>query len=72
MAIEEHCQAGGLGSAVAEVIAASSARPRIKAYNLGDRYSQYVGNQQYIPRQFGFTAEAILRDLATVSGDTTR
>lgn len=62
--IEEHCQTGGLASAVAEVLVASDLRPRFRAYNLGDRYSHYVGNQQFIREQFGFTAEAILRDLS--------
>jgi transketolase len=70
--IEEHCQTGGLASAVAEVIAASGARPRFKSYNLGDSYSHYVGNQQYIREQFGFSADAILRDLAATLGHTTR
>ena len=61
--IEEHCRIGGLGSAVAEVIAVNRQRPLLKNYNLGDRYSHYVGNQQHIREQFGFTSEVILDDL---------
>ena len=72
VAIEEHCQTGGLSSAIAEVIAASRARPQFKAYNLGDRYSHYVGNQQFIREQFGLTAEVILRDLSDDLGSMTR
>ena len=71
IAIEEHCQTGGLASAVAEVLVSSSARPRFKAYNLGDSYSHFVGNQQYIREQFGFTAQAILQDLAEFLNKTT-
>ncbi|HEY0961535.1 MAG TPA: transketolase C-terminal domain-containing protein [Pseudomonadales bacterium] len=62
--IEEHCQTGGLASAVAEVLVATDNRPRFRAYNLGDRYSHVVGNQQFIRERFGFTAESILRDLS--------
>lgn len=64
VAIEEHCQTGGLASAVAELLVTSEQRPRFKAYNLGDRYSHYVGNQKFIREQFGFTADAILQDLS--------
>jgi transketolase len=70
VAIDEHCQTGGLASAVAEVIAASGVRPRFKAYNLGDRYSHYVGNQQFIREQFGFTADVIARDVIKTFNDT--
>jgi transketolase len=64
LAVEEHGEIGGLGSAVAEVIASSSVRPLFKACNLGDRYSHHVGNQQFIRDKFGFTAEKILGELA--------
>lgn len=64
VAIEEHCQTGGLASAVAELLVTSELRPRFRAYNLGDRYSHVVGNQKFIRERFGFTADAILRDLA--------
>lgn len=63
LTIEEHLQTGGLASAVAEVIASGRLRPQLKTYNLGDRYSHYVGNQQYIRERFGFTSENILQDL---------
>ncbi len=69
--IEEHCQTGGLASAVAEVLVSSSIHPRFKAYNLGDSYSHFVGNQQYIREQFGFTTQAILSDLANFLNNTT-
>lgn len=64
LAVEEHGEIGGLGSAVAEVIASSGVRPLFKACNLGDRYSHHVGNQQFIRDKFGFTAERILGELA--------
>jgi len=64
LAVEEHGEIGGLGSAVAEVIAGSTVHPLFKTCNLGDRYSHHVGNQQFIREKFGFTAEKILDELA--------
>ena len=61
--IEEHSRIGGLGSAVAEVIASGTSHPLFRTYNLGDSFSHFVGNQQFIREQFGFTAAHILSDL---------
>lgn len=61
--IEEHCRHGGLGSCVADVLARSAHNPVFLAYDLGDSYSHFVGNQGYIRERFGFTPRAILKDL---------
>ncbi len=50
---EEHTIIGGLGSAVAEVIAESGKAVTFKRYAIPDRFSHYVGNQYYIKEQFG-------------------
>lgn len=51
--LEEHNIIGGLGSAVAEVIAESGKGISFKRIGIPDRFSHYVGNQQFIKRQFG-------------------
>jgi len=50
---EEHTIVGGLGSAVAEVIAESGRTVKFKRYGIPDVFSHYVGNQYYIKEQFG-------------------
>jgi transketolase len=46
--IEEHNIIGGLGSAVAEVIAESGVGVAFKRFAIPDEYSHYVGSQEYI------------------------
>lgn len=50
---EEHTVIGGLGSAVAEVIAESGKSVKFKRYGIPDVFSHYIGNQYYIKDQFG-------------------
>lgn len=50
---EEHTIIGGLGSAVAEVIAESGKAVKFKRYGVPDKFSHYVGNQYYIKEKFG-------------------
>jgi transketolase len=46
--IEEHNIIGGLGSAVAEMIAESGTALAFKRFAIPDEYSHYVGSQEYI------------------------
>jgi transketolase len=46
--IEEHNIIGGLGSAVSEVIAESTFNPLFKRFGIPDKYSHFVGDQEYI------------------------
>lgn len=50
---EEHTIVGGLGTAVAEVIAESGKGVKFKRFGIPDVFSHYVGNQYYIKDQFG-------------------
>lgn len=50
---EEHTIVGGLGSAVAEIIAESGKAVKFRRYGIPDVFSHYVGNQYYIKDQFG-------------------
>lgn len=50
---EEHTIVGGLGTAVAEVIAETGKGVPFKRYGIPDVFSHYIGNQYYIKEQFG-------------------
>lgn len=51
--MEEHSIIGGLGSAVAEVIAESGKGIKFKRVGIPDEFSHYIGSQKYIKKQFG-------------------
>ncbi len=57
--IEEHGLTGGLGSAVAEWLAASGLRCRLRCYGSGDEFAHRCGSQEYFRRMQGITAEQI-------------
>jgi len=51
--LEEHNIIGGLGSAVAEVIAESGKGVKFKRIAIPDTYSHYVGGQEFLREKFG-------------------
>jgi transketolase len=60
--IEEHSILGGLGSAVAEVLAeADIPRIRFKRIGVPPAFSPYVGSQEYMQECHGLTPEAIAK-----------
>ncbi len=65
---EEHNVLGGLGTAVAEVLAESSVHARLVRLGITGSYCTTVGDQKYLRRQYGLTgaqiAERILKELA--------
>ena len=65
--IEEHSIIGGLGSAVAEVLAeAEQAKVAFKRIGLPSGFSPHVGSQEYLQERHGLTAEAISKCVAGV------
>lgn len=56
---EEHTKIGGLGSAVAEIIAESGCAVKFRRIGVNDTYSHVVGDAQYIRRQFKLDLEGI-------------
>jgi transketolase len=57
--VEEHSVTGGLGAAVADVLACSGVRmPRFRKYGLPDEVSHAVGSQTYLRRRCGDLYEA--------------
>lgn len=51
--MEEHSIIGGLGSAVAEIIAESGKGIKFKRIGVPDEFSHYIGSQKFIKKQFG-------------------
>ena len=61
--IEEHTVIGGLGGAVAEVLAEAGAGTPLKRLGLQDVFACMVGSHQDIKNRFGMTAEAIVNEV---------
>lgn len=62
--IEEHSIIGGLGGAVAEVIAQmSTPRARVKMIGLQDCFSSLVGDQDYLRSYYGMSVDSIVRSV---------
>ncbi len=58
--IEEHTVIGGLGGAVAEVLAEAGAGTPLKRLGLQDLFACMVGSYEDLKERFGITAEAIV------------
>ncbi len=58
--IEEHTVIGGLGGAVAEVLADAGAGTRLKRLGLRDTFARLVGDYVDVRARFGITAEAVV------------
>jgi len=59
--IEEHTVIGGLGGAVAEVLAEAGAGTPLRRLGLQDVFACMVGSHQDLKNRFGITAEAIVK-----------
>jgi transketolase len=71
--IEEHSIIGGLGSAVAEVLAESSQeRVPFKRVGIPPVFSPYIGSQEYLQKQHGLTEEGISSSVADLLAKKTK
>jgi transketolase len=62
--IEEHSVIGGLGSAVAEVLAeADQQKVPFKRIGLPPSFSPYIGSQEYLRTQHGLSEQGILKSV---------
>lgn len=59
--VEEHNIVGGLGGAVAEVMAEQASSSRLMRIGLNDVYSSVVGSQEYLRNYYEMDAPAIVR-----------
>ncbi len=62
--LEEHSVTGGLGGAVAEVLAESGENPVFRRFGLPPVFSSKVGTQEYLRQEHGLTAEALAPNIA--------
>jgi len=61
--IEEHSIIGGLGSAVAEVLAESSYAGLFRRIAIPDAYGRDIGRVEYLREKHGLAPEAIINDI---------
>ena len=66
--LEEHNIIGGLGSAVAEVLAENEKGARLRRMGLNDTYSGIVGNQKYLRKYYHMDAESVAGEILNVLG----
>ena len=64
--VEEHNMSGGLGSAVAEVLADEGCCVKMKRMALPDVYVHEVGSQQWLREQYGLTAPFIEEEILKI------
>lgn len=70
--VEEHWRCGGLGGAVAEVLA-EEAPTRVLRIGMPDQFVDVVGNQEYLIDHYGITTEQVVRTVVnTLSPERTR
>jgi transketolase len=62
--LEEHSITGGLGSAVAELLAENSSSPVLfRRLGLPPVFSSHIGTQEYMQRQHGLDPESIVESV---------
>lgn len=68
--VEEHTRIGGLGGAVAEVLAElPQGRAQLKILGVGDNFSEVVGSQDYLRTLAGLDREAITNSILSLLKD---
>lgn len=61
--MEEHYINGGLGTAVAEVLAESPYNPLFRRFGLPDEFDKLAGSQKYLRQQAGISEEQIVEKI---------
>lgn len=61
--VEENSLAGGLGSAVAEILADMGSPIELKRLGMDNVFASVVGDQQYLRAQFGLDAKSIIKQV---------
>lgn len=59
-ALEEHSVIGGLGSAIAEILAEKNAKTKFKRIGVPDRFTKVIGNQEYMRRANNLSIDKII------------
>ena len=61
--LEEHNIHGGLGSAIAEVLAENGCRCHFKRFGIPEKLGNYIGNADYLRLKYGLTPEKIYENI---------
>ncbi len=61
--LEEHVIQGGLGSAVAEIIAESNVGIRFRRFGIPDAFTHTVGSRNFICKSFGLDTESLEKQI---------
>ncbi len=64
--LEEHSIFGGLGGAVAEIIAELPERPKFKRFGVNDRWPEVVGSQKFLRDHMGISAAKIVPQIRDI------
>lgn len=68
--LEEHSRIGGLGSAVAEVLAEQGSAVPFRRLGLADTFTYEVGSQSYLLARHGLTADSVAATLYNLVSST--
>ncbi len=68
LTLEEHSIIGGLGSAVAEVLAEGEAKARFARIALPDRFCSEVGSQEYLRDLYGLSVKKVVSKVIGFAG----
>ncbi|MEW6408957.1 MAG: transketolase C-terminal domain-containing protein [Nitrospirota bacterium] len=66
LSLEEHNIHGGLGSAVAEVLAENSYRGHFKRIGISDSTGKHIGTADYLREKHGLTPETIYNQILKI------
>lgn len=66
--VEEHTIIGGLGGAVAEVMAEYGGKAKLIRVGLNDQYCTKVGNQMYLREQYQMNVKSIIQRVKELNG----
>lgn len=64
--IEEHSVIGGLGSAVADVVAQEGLRVKFHPFGVGDKYTKAAGSQDYLRKINGLSDKQIYGEIVKI------
>ena len=68
VSVEEHNRLGGLGGAIAEILAGEGSGTKLAMIALDDVYSSVVGDQKYLRNLHGLDADAIVYKVTSMLG----
>ncbi len=61
--VEEHCAIGGLGSAIADILAEDNAQVLFKKISLPDQYPDVIGSRDYLRNKYGLSSDKIVETI---------